>query len=167
MPAMPEPANAAPSTAGVWLGLDVGTRDLGVAVGNELTGRARPLKTLAMQPEAMMWDALDALVKEWAPGGIVVGLPLTREGGEQPMSARARRFAATVAQRYRRPVVQHDERGSTQVAKRRFAVERAAGNARRKHAVDIDAHAAAVILEDYLAVAQPHIASHVERPTGS
>ncbi|MCB1601928.1 MAG: Holliday junction resolvase RuvX [Lysobacterales bacterium] len=140
-------------TSGVWLGLDVGTRDLGVAVGNELTGRARPLKTLAMQPEALMWTTLDAMVSEWAPGGIVVGLPLTREGGEQPMSKRARRFAAAVEQRYQRPVVQHDERGSTQVAKRRFAGERAAGNARRKHAVDIDAHAAAVILEDYLALA--------------
>jgi putative holliday junction resolvase len=140
-------------TNGVWLALDVGTRDLGVAVGNELTGRARPLKTLAMQPEALMWTTLDAMVSEWAPGGIVVGLPLTREGGEQPMSKRARRFAATVEQRYKRTVVQHDERGSTQVAKRRFAGERAAGNARRKHAVEIDAHAAAVILEDYLALA--------------
>ncbi len=141
------------SSVGVWLGLDVGTRDLGVALGNELTGRARPLKTLAMQPEALMWAALDTLVQEWAPSGIVVGLPLTREGGEQAMSKRARRFAASVESRYQRKVVQHDERGSTQVAKRRFAVERAVGNARRKHAVDIDAHAAAVILEDYLATA--------------
>ena len=147
---MPEPTASAPATA-VWLGLDVGTRDLGVAVGNDLTGRARPLQTLAMPPEPMLWAALDALVKEWAPTGFVVGLPLTREGGEQPMTARARRFAATIEQRYRRPVAQQDERGSTQVAKRQFAVERAAGNAKRKHAVDIDAHAAAVILENYLA----------------
>lgn len=148
---MPESnTNVAPAT-GVWLGLDVGTRDLGVAVGNDLTGRARPLKTLAMLPETMLWAALDALVKEWAPTGFVVGLPLTREGGEQPMTARARRFAVTIEQRYRRPVAQQDERGSTQVAKRQFAVERAAGNAKRKHAVDLDAHAAAVILENYLA----------------
>lgn len=150
---MLEASTSRASGTGVWLALDVGTRDLGVAVGNELTGRARPLKTLAMQPEPMMWSALDAMVSEWAPGGIVVGLPLTREGGEQPMSKRARRFAASVQQRYGLTVVQHDERGSTQVAKRRFAVERAAGNARKKHAVDIDAHAAAVILEDYLALA--------------
>lgn len=136
--------------SGIWLGLDVGTRDLGVAVGNELTGRARPLRTLAMQPEAQMWLALDALVGEWAPQGIVVGLPLARDGGEQPMTARARSFAGRVQERYRRPVMQHDERGSTQVARRHFAAERAAGNARRKHAVEIDAHAAAVILEDYL-----------------
>lgn len=141
------------ASIGVWLGLDVGTRDLGVAVGNELTGRARPLKTVAMQPESLMWTALDALVLEWAPAGFVVGLPLTREGGEQPMTKRARRFAANIESRYQRAVIQHDERGSTQVAKRRFAVERALGTAKRKHAVDIDAHAAAVILEDYLATA--------------
>jgi putative holliday junction resolvase len=105
-----------------------------------------------MQPDGVMWATLDALVSEWAPSGFVVGLPLTREGGEQPMTVRARRFAATIEHRYRLLVVQHDERGSTQVAKRRFAGERAAGNAKRKHAVDIDAHAAAVILEDYLAL---------------
>jgi len=87
------------ASIGVWLGLDVGTRDLGVAVGNELTGRARPLKTVAMQPESLMWTALDALVLEWAPAGFVVGLPLTREGGEQPMTKRARRFAANIESR--------------------------------------------------------------------
>ena len=59
------------ASTGVWLGLDVGTRDLGVAVGNELTGRARPLKTLAMQPENLLWAALDALVARYAnPGGL-------------------------------------------------------------------------------------------------
>lgn len=140
-------------TTAVWLGLDVGTRDLGVAVGNELTRRARPLKTLAMQPEGQLWNALDGLVGEWAPQGFVVGLPLARDGGEQPMTARARSFAGKLEERYRRPVVQQDERGSTQVARRQFAAERAAGGARRKHAVEIDAHAAAVILEDYLATA--------------
>jgi putative Holliday junction resolvase len=145
---MPEAVNATPR---VWLGLDVGSRDLGVAVGNELTGRARPLKTLAMQPEAQLWQALDAMVADWQPSGFVVGLPLTREGGEQPMTKRARAFGGTLATRYGRPVHEQDERGSTQLARRHFRAERAAGNARRKHADDIDAHAAAVILEDFLA----------------
>lgn len=138
---------------GVWLGLDVGTRDLGVAVGNELTRRARPLRTLAIQPEEQLWPTLDALVAEWQPTGFVVGLPLARDGGEQAMTARARSFAGKLQERYRRPVMQQDERGSTQVARRQFAAERAAGSAKRKHAVEIDAHAAAVILEDFLASA--------------
>lgn len=99
----------------------------------------------------MLWAALDGLVNEWAPRGFVVGLPLTREGGEQPMTARARRFAATIEQRYRRPVAQHDERGSTQVANASSPSNAPLATPKRKHAVDIDAHAAAVILEDYLA----------------
>lgn len=150
---MPEVGTSAQTGTGVWLGLDVGTRDLGVAVGNELTQRARPLKTLAVQPDTAMWVALDALVREWAPCGLVVGLPLTREGGEQAMSKRARQFARLLAARYGLPVAHQDERGSSQTARRHFAIERAAGNARRKHANELDAHAAAVILEDYLATA--------------
>jgi putative Holliday junction resolvase len=145
---MPETANATPR---VWLGLDVGRCDLGVAVGNELTGRARPLKTLAMQPEAQLWRALDALVADWQPNGFVVGLPLTCEGGEQPMTQYVRAFGSMLARRYGRPVYEQDERGSTQLARCHFRADRAAGNTRRKHAVDIDAHAAAVILEDFLA----------------
>lgn len=142
-----------PRSTGIWLGLDVGTRDLGVAVGNELTQRARPLKTLAMQPEEQLWPALDDMVRSWAPCGLVVGLPLTLEGGEQPMSVRARKFARRLAERYGLPVQHQDERGSSQTARRHFAHERANGNARRKHAHELDAHAAAVFLEDFLATA--------------
>lgn len=146
---MPEPGGATE----ICLGFDLGTRELGVALGNRLTSRARPLRTLAMQPESGLWLALQALVQEWAPQTLVVGLPLTLDGAEQPMSTRARAFAQQLHKRFGLPVHVQDERGSTQLARRRFASERAAGNAKRKHAADIDAHAAAVILEDYLATA--------------
>ena len=141
------------SGAAVWLGLDVGRRDLGVAVGNEITGRAQPLKVLAMEPGAQRWEALAQLVREWAPSGFVVGLPLSHDGGEQPMSVRARAFAEELRTRFEKPVALQDERGSTQVARRQFAASRANGSARRKQVGSIDAHAAAVILEDYLATA--------------
>lgn len=139
----------------VWLAFDVGSRDLGVAVGNGLTGRARPLRTLSMQPEAACWSQLEALIAEWMPEGCVVGLPLSEDGGEQAMSARARDFALQLGQRSGLPIHLQDERGSTQAARRRFAQDRAQGQARRKHAANLDAHAAAVILEDYLATAGP------------
>ena len=141
------------SGAAVWLGLDVGTRDLGVAVGNELTSRARALKVLPMEPSAQRWEALAQLVSEWAPSGFVVGLPLSHDGGEQPMSVRARAFAGELQSRFGKPVALQDERGSTQVARRQFAASRANGTARRSKVGSIDAHAAAVILEDYLATA--------------
>ncbi len=137
----------------VWLGLDVGSRDLGVAVGNEITGRAQPLKVLAMEPGEQRWEALAQLVREWAPSGFVVGLPLSHDGGEQPMSIRARAFAEELGTRFCKPVALQDERGSTQVARRQFAASRANGSARRKQVGSIDALAAAVILEDYLATA--------------
>ncbi len=135
------------------LAFDLGTRDLGIAVGNSLTGTARPVKTQAMHPAHLMWAALDALIREWQPAALVVGLPLGRDGGEQAMSVAAREFAASLTNRYGLPVALQDERGSSQSARRRFADTRSRGLAKRKDATLIDAHAAAVILEDYLAIA--------------
>lgn len=135
------------------IAFDVGTRDLGAAIGNTLTGQARPLRTYAMHPAHLLWIALDALMAEWQPARLVVGLPLTRDGGEQPMSDRAREFAASLRNRYGLPTALQDERGSSQSARRRFAASRQQGLAKRKDATLIDAHAAAVILEDYLAIA--------------
>ncbi len=135
------------------LAFDLGTRYLGIAVGNALTRTARPLFTQTMHPAHKMWEALDALIAEWQPAALVVGLPLTRDGGEQPMSTAAREFAASLANRYRLFVALQDERGSSQSARSRFADARSQSLAKRKNAAQLDAHAAAVILEDYLATA--------------
>lgn len=139
MPATPDPAAAV-------LAFDVGTRRIGVAVGNALSGSARALATLT----AGDWAAVDALLREWQPGGLVVGLPLDLDGGEQPMSARARRFARQLHERSRLPVALADERHTSQEAARRFASQRARGTARRQDAVRMDALSAAVILEAWL-----------------
>lgn len=145
-----EPATKNPHAL---LAFDLGTRDLGIALGNCLTRTARPLKTQAMHPAHVMWAALDSLIVEWQPAALVVGLPLARDGSEQPMSVAAREFAASLTNRYGLPVALQDERGSSQSARRRFAETRSRGLAKRKDATFIDAHAAAVILEDYLATA--------------
>jgi len=88
------------------LAFDVGTRVIGVAIGNRLSGSARALTTLAPGD----WTRVDALVAEWRPDAFVVGLPLTLDGGEQAMSKRARAFATQLEQRYPRPVHLVDER---------------------------------------------------------
>jgi putative Holliday junction resolvase len=80
----------------------------------------------------------------------VVGLPLTLDGGEQPMSRRARAFATQLEQRYQRPAHLVDERDTSREAARRFAQQRASGAAKRKDAAEIDALAAAIILEAWL-----------------
>lgn len=145
MPATPEPAT--PTDSGTLLAFDYGTRLIGVAVGNRLASSARALNVVASGD----WAALDALVAEWQPQRLVIGLPLALDGGEQPMTRAAREFAAALGRRYARTVDLVDERHTSQEASRRFAERRARGAARRKHAAHIDALAAQIILETWLA----------------
>ncbi|GLQ49569.1 Holliday junction resolvase RuvX [Dyella flava] len=132
------------------LGFDVGSKLIGVAVGNRVTASARAIATINMRNDAPDWAALDALRSEWLPDTLVVGLPLTLEGEEQAASKRARRFADQLHQRYRVPVALMDERHSSREAAQRFAQARANGLKRRSDAAQIDAEAAAVILERWL-----------------
>ncbi|WP_426700657.1 Holliday junction resolvase RuvX [Rhodanobacter sp. Col0626] len=140
-------------------GFDVGSRLTGVAIGNTFTASARALTTVAVHEDGPDWNRLDALHREWQPDTLVVGLPLTLDGAEQPASRRARRFATQLQQRYSLPVVLVDERHSSQEAAQRFAAARSVGLKRRRDAASIDAEAAAVILERWLA-AEPAPASH-------
>lgn len=136
-------------------GFDVGSKLIGVAVGNALTASARALATVAVRDGTPDWPALDALQREWQPASLVVGLPLTLDGGEQPASRRARRFAEQLQARYGTPAMLVDERHSSQEAARRFAAARAAGQQRRRDGAAIDAVAAAVILERWLTLPAP------------
>lgn len=133
--------------AGSVLGFDVGTRLIGVAIGTPLTGTARPLATVPVGARGVDWSRIDALLKEWQPVDLVVGLPLTLDGGEQAMTRIASEFADTLAHRSGVPVHRIDERNSSREAAQRFAQRRAQGSASRKQAADIDAIAAAVILD--------------------
>ena len=135
------------------LGFDYGSRLLGIAVGNRFTGSARGLTALPVRDGDPDWAKLDALHQEWLPDTLVVGLPLTLEGEEQPASRGARRFADKLGQRYGLPVELTDERHSSREAAQRFASARAAGLKKRRDAATIDAEAAAVILERWLATA--------------
>lgn len=133
-----------------WLGIDVGTQVIGFAVGTTLTQSARPLQSIAAEPTEQCWSMISKIDQQWQPEGYVVGLPLTLEGGEQPVSKRARAFAERLAQQLNRPVRLMDERSSTRQAKALFAEKRALGQSKRKSSVAVDAWAAAVILERFL-----------------
>ena len=146
MPATPESATGAVDRGNV-LAFDYGTRLIGVAVGNRISASARALDSVRNGD----WDRLDAIVAEWQPDRFVVGLPLALDGGEQAMSRAARAFARMLEKRYTRPVHLVDERYTSNEAARRFADQRARGSAKRKDAAAIDALAAAVILESWLA----------------
>ena len=136
---------------GTVLGFDVGARRIGVAVGSAFGHGARALAVVDVHHDVIDWSAIDRLQAEWRPDGFVVGDPMTLEGGDQPIRLRAHAFARELKRRYRRPVVLVDERASSIEAAQRFAVDRAEGRRRRKDAVALDAVAAAVIVERWLA----------------
>ena len=127
---------AAPASLASFLAFDFGTRRVGVASGNALTRTATPLRTLDAEGEAR-FEAIGALIGQWRPDALVVGIPCHPDGAEHENTRRARRFARQLHARFRLPVHEVDERYST--------VEAQAAGAR-----DLDAASAAIILEQFL-----------------
>jgi putative Holliday junction resolvase len=119
-----------------FLAFDFGLKRVGVATGNSLTGTARPLKTLAAEGDAR-FAAIAALLAEWQPDALVVGIPFHPDGAPHDNTRRAQRFARQLHGRFRLPVHEVDERYST--------TEAASNGAR-----DLDAASAALLLEQYL-----------------
>lgn len=135
----------------VVLGFDYGGRRIGVAVGQRITGTATALAVVANSAQGPDWTTIDKLMREWRPAQLLIGLPLTITGDEQPASRAARAFGQSLNERYRLPVFTHDERYSSRAAGAAFAQARSRGEARRKDAALLDAQAARLIVEDYLA----------------
>jgi len=153
---MPDTPEARPvDLSGNVLGFDFGKRLIGVAVGNRLTG-ARALATVDHGDTEPDWRRIDALISEWRPACLIVGLPLSLDGNEQPMSRAARAFGAALEARYALAIQFVDERHTSNEAARRFAARRAEGKARRKDAAALDAIAAEIILESWLAEGPTH-----------
>ncbi len=141
------------------LGFDVGARRIGVAVGNAVSATARDLAVVDMRDETADWNAIDKLLREWRPDALVIGDPRTLADGDQPARQRAQRFARDAVARYGLPVRLVDERSSSIEAAQRFADARAAGARKRGDAKNLDALAAAVIVERWLAA--PDDSDHV------
>lgn len=136
---------------GTVLGFDVGARRIGVAVGSAFGVGARALAVIDVHAHGPDWSAIDKLYAEWRPDGLVVGDPMTLDGGDQPIRKRAHAFARELRTRYQLPVVLVDERASSIEAAQRFALDRSEGRKRRRDAAALDAVAAAVIIERWLA----------------
>ncbi len=99
------------------LAFDFGTKSIGIAVGQEVTGTASPLPAIPARDGIPDWDTLARVFDEWQPDLVVVGLPLNMDGTEQEMTRRAQKFANRLHNRYRVPVETSDERLSTADAK--------------------------------------------------
>lgn len=134
-------------TSHTVLGFDYGVKSIGVAIGQSLTGTARPLCALKARDGIPNWEEIASLLKEWQPDVLVVGLPLDLNGEPlETITPRARKFANRLHGRFGYPVELHDERLSTREA-RAALFERGGYKALQKGAVD--AQSAVVIIEGW------------------
>ena len=130
------------------LAFDFGLKRIGVAVGQQYLGTARPVATLSYEANAHRFAAIEKLIDEWHPDLLVVGLPRSNDGGEHEMSARCRRFSNQLYGRFKLPVALVDESFSSVIADEQLA--RTGKNWMERKAV-VDAEAARLILESYFA----------------
>ncbi|MGB1110036.1 MAG: Holliday junction resolvase RuvX [Gammaproteobacteria bacterium] len=83
-----------------YLGFDFGTKNIGVAVGESVTGTARPERTLRSRNNRPDWEGIEQLIRRWQPCAVVVGIPYNSDGVETEMTARAKRFARQLNGRF-------------------------------------------------------------------
>ena len=119
-----------------FLAFDFGIKRTGVAAGNSLLRQASPLTTVAAEGDAR-FERIARLIAEWQPDALVVGVPVHPDGAPHDNTRRAQRFARQLQGRFHLPVHEVDERYST--------TEAAASGA-----ADLDAAAAAIILDQFL-----------------
>jgi len=129
------------------LGFDYGTRKIGIATANTLTGTCQALTTLPFSNGDPDWHGLDKIIAQWQPDSLVVGLPLHLDGGNSQHGKACRYFADTLQNRYHLPVAMADERLSSDQA----AVQLRQGQTRSTRRLQLqDAVAAELILHTYI-----------------
>jgi putative Holliday junction resolvase len=132
---------------GSLLGLDLGTKTIGVAISDPDRKLAAPVVTIARARFASDAERLLKLAEERRAVGFVLGLPLNMDGSEGPRAQATRAFARNLAKLTALPIALWDERLST-AAVERVLIE--ADASRRKRKAVIDQHAAAYILQGAL-----------------
>lgn len=130
------------------LAFDYGLQNIGVAYGQSLTGQGNELTPLKARDGIPNWDAIQALLSEWKPDKVVVGLPLNMDDSESELSQRARKFGRRLTGRFGVDLEFMDERLSTFDAKQEAKARGHKGDYGDK---PIDSIAARLILESWLA----------------
>ena len=124
------------------MAFDYGTRRIGVAIGNSIAQTGQALKTVSQTNIDVRFQELAALLKEWQPDQLVVGLPVHPDGTAHEMTAKSKRFGNQLHGRFQLPVVWVDERYSSVVLE---------GDDKMRD--NLDSHSAVLILEQYFAEA--------------
>lgn len=129
------------------LGFDFGTKSIGVAIAQEVTGTAFPLNALKARDGIPNWDQVEVVYTEWKPDLVVVGLPLNMDGSEQHLTNLAKKFGNRLHARYKVPVEFNDERLTTASAKEKLFE---LGGFKKLQKGKIDSVSACLILESWL-----------------
>jgi putative holliday junction resolvase len=132
---------------GALMGLDLGTKTIGVAVSYDERRVAAPLLTVPRKKFGTDADHLLKLAAERKIAALVLGLPINMDGSEGPRSQATRAFARNLAGLTELPIVFWDERLSTSAVERELIGQDVS---RARRAEVIDAHAAAFILQGLL-----------------
>jgi putative Holliday junction resolvase len=122
------------------MAFDYGVRRVGVAVGNSVAQAGQALKTIAAPNVDGLFREIQILINEWQPQQLVVGRPVHPDGVEHEMTAKATRFGNQLRGRLNLPVDWVDERYTSAILD---------GDLKMRD--NLDAHSAALILEQYFA----------------
>ena len=138
-----------PATPEIILAFDFGLRRIGVAVGQQVTASANPLTVIQNSENGPDWSAIDALIREWQPARIIVGMPTHPDGSPSEIADAVNGFISELA-RFDRPIETEDERYSSLEAGELLKSERALGLRGRIRKEMIDSAAATLIAERWL-----------------
>ena len=130
-----------------YLGFDYGTRRIGIAVGNTVSGSASALDTILVKNDQPDWKHITRLIEEWQPDALIVGWPIQMDKSDNPVTPKARRFGNRLHGRYHIPVHHIDERLSSYMAL--SEISEAGYNGRRSKGL-VDSYAAREILQTFL-----------------
>ena len=127
------------------MGFDFGEKRIGVATGQTITCSANPLSTLSSINNKPDWSAIEALIQQWQPDALIVGLPYYLDGQQSEMTKRAEKFSRQLEGRFHLPVYTHNEALSS------FEAEQFLLSKKKQHnKQDIDKIAAAIIVQSWL-----------------
>lgn len=128
------------------MAFDFGEKRIGVAIGNTITGGARPLAVIQEERRDRRFQCIADLLREWGPARLVVGLPRHADGTDHPFAARCQRFAHQLHGRFGLPVELVDERWTSALAP--------------DPSGHVDAQAAAILLQGVLDTLSSHASVH-------
>ena len=130
---------------GVVMAFDYGLRNIGIAIGQNITKSASTFYVIKAKEGEPDWIKLDSIVKEWEPALFIVGDPFNMDGTKSEFQKRISHFSTELKNRYKIRLHMMDERLTTKEAKERIKTE----SSELKKSTNKHSISAQIILEDW------------------